>query len=235
MEALEFIVIWRGSSVSTAITRRVRYSVYTMDIRQCPIKTESLVVCARALSSSSEVLLHSSAPQRERIGHKWLAGSRCAGSVCWKAVWSVCCLQVVGECALKGLTELCQQRSERLGMTKKRREENCSGFHLFLLDLSPVYKKSTNNCKNWLHREVSGDWTRVIKLDQKYLCPLSYLTLPEWSVPINSAASPATGVVTAEVHSYACVRIFIAAFLLPQNCRESKHLTEQIGLLICDI
>lgn len=76
----------------------------------------------------------------------------CQVTLCWQCVLKGCmkclCLQVVAECALKGLTELCQQRSERLGMTKKRREENCSGFHLFLLDLSPVYKKSMNNCKS---------------------------------------------------------------------------------------
>lgn len=69
-------------------------------------------------------------------------------AVCAEGLCEVLCVKVVAECALKRLTELCQPRSEKLGMTEKRRGESCSGFHLFLVDLSLVYKRSKNNCKS---------------------------------------------------------------------------------------
>lgn len=67
-------------------------------------------------------------------------------TVCATRLYDVLCVKVVAECALKGLTELCQPRSEKLGMTKKRRGECYSDFDLSLVDLSLVYKRSKNNC-----------------------------------------------------------------------------------------
>ena len=77
-----------------------------------------------------------------------------------------------------------------------------------------------------LHCEVSGDWTQVIRLDQKY--HISQHIEIERPISINSSTSTAVKLaqVTAEVHSYACVRIVIAIFLLLQTVEQSKHLTE---------